>query len=173
MQSPWGSPITTAPLPKNYSDTFNTEEYEAKSSLELESYARNLKNLLMSYLQQDPFPAFLFEKLEKRLDGITSILAKRSAASHVLNKDQARQRLQELSARIDPVSVDAELPATSRAMGVGPPLKKRKFEYLDDIKKAQAELKDKEKFTINEEAEEEEESPKANSSSLFHYGCEK
>jgi len=154
-ESPFGAPgLPQQPLPKNYSDVFVPADYEHKDSVELESYARNLRNKLLEYLSQEPFPAFLFEKLERRLDGLTSILQKRSAASNVLSKEQATRRLSTLSARLDPA-----VPATSRAMGSeGPPLKKRRFGYLDDVNKSRKELQDQPNFAFNE-AEEEETTP--------------
>jgi hypothetical protein len=134
--SPFGSPSDVkAPLPRNYSDAFNPEEYECKDSIELESYARNLHNYLMGLLKQTPFPAFLFEKLEKRLDGITSILQKRSSASTALNKDTAMDRLQKLSSRIDN--------ATAIPEPTPPPLKKRRIEApcISDVKRDMDELR--------------------------------
>lgn len=108
-----GSPFGNTPpqpelkpaLPRNYADVFRPEDYECKESLELESYARNLHNYLMTLLPQNPFPAFLFDKLEKRLDGITSILQKRSAQSGAFDKDKAKERLKQLGALLAPVEV--------------------------------------------------------------------
>lgn len=134
--SPFGSPSEVKPtLQKNYGDAFNPEEYECKDSIELESYARNLHNYLMTLLKQTPFPAFLFEKLEKRLDGITSILQKRSSASTALNKDQAMSRLQAISSRIETATA---IPEPSQ-----PPLKKRRTEApcIKDVKKDMDELR--------------------------------
>lgn len=134
--SPFGSPSDVkTPLPRNYAEAFNPEDYECKDSIELESYARNLHNYLMSLLKQTPFPAFLFEKLEKRLDGITSILQKRSSASSVSNKEDAMRRLQTLSSRIDNATVQAS-PAS-------PPLKKRRIEApcISSVRKDMEELR--------------------------------
>lgn len=177
MNSPYTSPFETSrtpTLPRNYSDTFDPKEYECKDSLELESYARNLHNYLMTLLPQTPFPAFLFEKLEKRLDGITSILQKRSAAKGVLNKDQAKLRLQKLGARLDATAprivfnkdeIGEPLDVTE------PPPKKRRIEVPEFVKEIQREeaalkllkrsysgsLSQKERF--NESQAEEEETP--------------
>lgn len=104
MNSPYHSPfnVSSPPQrPKNYAEVFDPKEYECKESIELESYARNLRNYLMSLLQQEPFPAFLFEKLEKRLDGITSILMKRSVANSVLDKGKAVERMRALDRRLE------------------------------------------------------------------------
>ena len=155
-EPPFGVPaLPQQPLPKNYADEFVAADYEHKDSVELESYARNLRNKLLEYLSQKPFPAFLFEKLEKRLDGLTSILQKRSVVRSVLSAEQATKRLSILSARLDPA-----VPATSRSMGAdGPQLKKRKFGYLDDVNKSRKEQQDQPNFAFNEEEEEEEITP--------------
>ena len=154
-ESPFGAPgLPQQPLTKNYSDTFVEADYEHKDNVELESYARNIRNKLLEYCSQEPFPAFLFDKLEKRLDGLTSMLQKRSAAKGVLNKEQATKRLNELSLRLDPA-----VPATSRAMGnAGPPLKKRRFAYLDEVKASMKKPEpEPENFSFNSKDEEEEE----------------
>lgn len=134
--SPFGSPADVKqPLPRNYAEAFNPEDYECKDSIELESYARNLHNYLMGLLKQQPFPAFLFEKLEKRLDGITSILQKRSSASTALNKEAASSRLQALAAKLDSATVETE--------SLPPPVKKRRVEApcIKDVKESMAELR--------------------------------
>lgn len=155
-EPPFGTPgLPQQPLAKNYSDVFVAADYEHKDSVELESYARNLRNTLLGLLSQKPFPAFLFEKLEKRLDGLTSILAKRSVASTVLDSEKASKRLAILSARLDPT-----VPATTRSMGPdGPPLKKRRFGYLEDIDKARKEKQEQPNFSFNEEEEDENTTP--------------
>lgn len=130
------------PLPRNYSEDFNPADYECKSNIELESYARNLHNYLNSLLPQNPFPAFLFEKLEKRLDGITSILQKRCAASGALNKDKAKQRLQTLGSRLDSAVVPMPISTTRSAEDIAeerdlPPRKRARTDLCqDDIKRA-------------------------------------
>jgi len=159
-QNPFDKPVQQQ-LQRNYSDVFKAEDYECKDSLELESYARNLRNYLMGLLQQDPFPAFLFEKLEKRLDGIVSILTKRSAASNVLGKNDARARLKQLDALLNK-AVEIET-VTSQQDTPEPPLKKRRVDpmYVDEVRKSDQALKqtrDKanDKFIINDDEEEEE-----------------
>lgn len=146
--SPFGSPSQQQrpQLQKNYSEVFDPREYECKDSIELESYARNLHNYLTSLLPQTPFPAFLFEKLEKRLDGITSILQKRCAAKGVLDQDQAKKRLQALGQRLDQPDAPTALPKTfPRGMEDLPshPPKKRKMEpgYVQDVRRQSSSLK--------------------------------
>lgn len=162
--SPYQNPFDKEQKPqlqKNYSDTFNPEEYECKDSIELESYARNLRNYLMTLLQQEPFPQFLFDKLEKRLDGIVSILAKRSAASNVSNKEQARARLKALDSALNKaVEITLDSPEPQDTLEDTRPTKKRRLlpEYVKDINKARQELKDsQEKFSFNTKGDEEEE----------------
>ncbi len=165
QSSSHSSPFETFTPPqkqRNYSDIFDPKEYECKDSLELESYARNLHNYLMTLLPQTPFPAFLFEKLEKRLDGITSILQKRCAASGVLNKDQATKRLQSISDRL---AATAPKPPLYQAEGTmvdktSHPPKKRKLDFVKDIQKEAQSLrllKASYNSEDTEEAEDEEE----------------
>lgn len=170
MNGSYNSPFNVTspkPLPRNYSDVFNAEEYECKESIELESYARNLHNYLNSLLPQTPFPAFLFEKLEKRLDGITCILQKRCQDQNGMNKDKAKQRLLVLSKRLDSTSLEPPSilpPTTPIAMIDEPdhPPKKRRLEApcVQDVRKALQEQRqqraEQEKFTINDKEEEEE-----------------
>lgn len=162
--NPFDNKPQQQPLPRNYSDTFNEADYECKDSIELESYARNLRNYLMGLLQQEPFPQFLFDKLEKRLDGIVSILKKRSAASNVSNKDQARARLKALDTALNKaVNIITDSQEEPEKLDE-PPLKKRRLpehvqEVLDSKKALQ---KQKEKWSFNEDATqdvEEEETP--------------
>lgn len=122
-------------LPRNYATEFNPEDYECKDSIELESYARNLHNYLMGLLKQTPFPAHLFEKLEKRLDGISSILQKRLSASSALTKSEAEARLKKLAAKLDAATVDEPTPQ--------PPIKKRRVEApcISDVKRSMDELR--------------------------------
>lgn len=167
MNSPYNTynnPFDNKPqqpaFPRNYSDTFNEADYECKDSIELESYARNLRNYLMGLLQQDPFPAFLFEKLEKRLDGIVSILKKRSAANNVSNKQQAQARLKALDTALNKaVNIITDKEEEQEKLDE-PPLKKRRLDlpqHVKDINKARKELKEsKEKFVFNTKDEEEE-----------------
>lgn len=141
MNSPYKNPFETKgtqPLPRNYSDVFNPEDYEWKDSIELESYARNLTNYLRQLLQQTPFPAFLFEKLEKRLDGITSILEKRSLASGALDKDKAKERLLALERKITPVAV-TRMDSQEK---LEPPIKKRRLDpaYVEEVRACKNEL---------------------------------
>lgn len=165
MAHVYGSPFNTgysspkAPLPRNYSDEFNPEEYECKSSIELESYQRNLLNYLKGLLSQDPFPAALFEKLEKRVDGITSILKKRYQEKKTMNLEQAKRRLEQLSAELAPSTSTAGSESTEDTTEDTRPMKKRKIEpvYVQQVRQAMQETKNKDKFTFNEEAEEEEE----------------
>lgn len=119
------------PNTKNYSDTFVKSEYENKSSVELESYARNLANYLKTLLDQDPFPEFLFDKLEKRLDGIAEILSERKSAAGTRSKGEARNRLIEIMAKIDPFEGEDD----SR------PPKKQKQDpnYVEEVRNSQLE----------------------------------
>src|ERR1700760_542102 len=136
MESPFSSPLLTQqsyarpPLPRNYSETFNAADYEKKDSIELESYARNLHNYLQTLLPQNPFPANLFDKLEKRLDGITSILQSRSLASGVLSRDAAKKKLERLGNRLE--STAPVLPTLLTPQGMNDdkkhPAKKRKLD---------------------------------------------
>lgn len=142
MNSPYNSPFNVQspkPLPRNYSETFNAEEYECKDSIELESYSRNLRNYLMGLLQQEPFPAFLFEKLEKRLDGITCILMKRSVANPVFDKEKAKAKMRALDRRLDTIAPAIPTQTTPQGMLDEPnhPPKKRKIESpcISDVKK--------------------------------------
>lgn len=138
MNSPFNTPQRN-PLPRNYAEIFDPKDYECKDSIELESYARNLHNYMMSLLEQPRFPEFLFDKLEKRLDGVTSILQKRSAASGVFNKDKAKKRLQELSERMDNAVVPPPvfLAPGSMYLDNKQPAKKRKIESpcISEVKK--------------------------------------
>ena len=140
MNSPFSS-YKDKSLPRNYAEIFDPKDYECKDSLELESYAHNLRNYLLGLLAQKPFPEFLFNKLEKRLDGITSILQSRSSASGVLNKEQATKRMEVLSQRLDGA------PATSTSTRIdlvsSRPAKKRKIEpvYVNDVKKSMEALR--------------------------------
>lgn len=140
MNSPYQNPFETRraqPLPRNYSEEFVAADYECKDSVELESYRRNLRNYLLSLLQQDPFPTFLFDKLEKRLDGITSILEKRSAASGALTKEAAQQRLKKLDERIQAAdAMSQEKPEEER------PAKRRRIDpqYVQEVRNAKNSL---------------------------------
>lgn len=161
MNSPFGYLNNTPakPLARNYSETFDPQEYEAKDSIELESYARNLHNYLNSLLTQEPFPAFLFEKLEKRLDGITCILAKRCAASGALNKAKAKARLETLGQRLEPVSVPVDLPPTTPRSMIdvkGHPPKKRKLDCVREVKEDMDALRSLKDSYSTQEVEEEE-----------------
>lgn len=131
-QSPFGQPSQPSKpaLPKNYSEVFKEEEYECKDSIELESYARNLRNYLLTLLQQEPFPAFLFEKLEKRLDGITTILMKRSVAGKIMSKTDATAKMRALERRLDTIAINPPTETTPQGMhdDVNHPPKKRKLE---------------------------------------------
>lgn len=126
----YNSPFETQAKPvlnKNYAEVFNEEDYEGKNNIELESYSRNLHNYLKQLLPQNPFPAALFEKLETRLDGLTSMLERRYAASGVLDRTKAEERLQSISARLD--QAPAVLPPTTPKLMIDEsprPLKKRK-----------------------------------------------
>lgn len=87
--------------PKNYADTFDPASYEWRSTSDLESYARNLKNYLARLLQDDPFPAALFEKLEVRLEGIRSILQKRCQEKSGSNLEELRKKKREWLESVD------------------------------------------------------------------------
>jgi hypothetical protein len=78
--------------PKNYEDKFDIASYEWRSTTDLESYAKNLKNYLARLLQDEPFPAALFEKLEERLNGIRSILQKRCQVKTGGDLESLRQK---------------------------------------------------------------------------------
>lgn len=157
--SPWGaSPFYTPPVPeqkpKNYSDTFVASDYECKTTIDLESYARNLRNTLMGLLSQTPFPGALFDKLEQRLDGITCILQKRYAVSNVSNAEQAKVKMEAISKRLDAL---VTVPNGMDTMP-GPPLKKRKYEpCVSDVRKALEQERERPKFIINVPELEEEE----------------
>lgn len=162
--SPFGSPTpepATRSLPKNYSETFNAEDYECKTTVDLEAYARNLHNMLMDFLKQTPFPAALFNKLEVRLDGITSILQNRYRANAITTDiGTAEHRLRTLSARIAPVSIPTT--TTPQAMQDEPDHPPKKRKYSPCIKDARIALKEQrerqatqDKFIINTEEEEE------------------
>jgi len=154
--SPSGNPFNSphqqqAPLARNYAETFNAADYECKDSIELESYARNLHNYLNTLLPQKPFPAFLFEKLEKRLDGITSILQKRSLASHGLTADKAKERLRALDQRLsgstasDAISVPKITTPSGMLDEPSHPPKKRKYEApcIKDVRDALQEQRER------------------------------
>lgn len=153
-----GSPFNSSPkqtLNKNYSEVFDPAEYECKDTQDLESYRRNLHNMLMDYLKQTPFPAYLFDKLSKREEGIASILEKRYAASGVLNKEQAKKKLADLEARMNAVgTMQDENPV---------PLKKRKLDppYVEEVRTSMQQIRDLRSsgpnFIINDTTEEEEE----------------
>lgn len=144
MNSPFGAPSEPRPPPlqRNYADVFKPEDYECKDSVELESYARNLRNYMLQLLQQQPFPQFLFDKLEKRLDGITTILLKRSVANHVLDKKGAQERLNALDRRLQ--TIQPILSASTSPQGmldVNPaPLKKRKQSEPEHVQEVRREL---------------------------------
>lgn len=136
--SPFGSPsqhnYSRPPLPRNYSEIFDPAEYECKSDLDLESYARNLSNYLNKLLTETPFPAFLFEKLEKRYNGIISILKKRSAAKGVsTTAKEAEERLRRLNAELDAHS--STQPVEPDDVEDHRPTKKRKFEFNEEVKR--------------------------------------
>lgn len=163
-----GSPFNVSsrpPLPRNYSEEFNAQDYENKNSIELESYARNLHNYLNQLLTQMPFPAFLFEKLEKRLLGITSILQSRSAASGALDREKASERLQALGKKLEAATAKNEsaipLPTSivqfPDEQGL-PPRKRARVEpmYLQQVRKDVQELKALKESTSNLGVEEEE-----------------
>jgi len=152
------------PLPRNYAETFDPAQYECKDSVELESYARNLHNYLKTLLEQNPFPQFLWDKLEKRLDGITSILEKRSLASGVSNKAAAEQRLQKLSDKINATAISP--PAHTSAVGmldVNPrPTKRSRIEPMyvrqvredvDSLKALKMSYSDESTLPVEEEEE--------------------
>lgn len=140
-------------LQRNYSEIFDPTEYECKTDTELESYARNLRNYVLSLLQQTPFPAFLFDKLSKRLDGVTSLLEKRSAAKGVLTKEQALERMKEIEKRLDATSADTQEPSLPDT----PPPKRRRTEApcQDDIKRGLEEQRKRRQQREEEEEEEE------------------
>lgn len=146
---------TQKPLVKNYAEIFDPKEYECKDSLELESYGRNLHNYLKTLLEQTPFPAFLFEKLEKRLDGITSILANRSAARGVLDKRAALKRLKDLGERIDsfapvPIETGTEVEPLAKRQRVDPL-------YVQEVRKEADSLKTlRQSYSAGSREEEEE-----------------
>lgn len=160
--SPFGSPRQTqpAPLPRNYSEIFDPAEYECKTDVDLESYARNLSNYLNQLLTQQPFPAFLFDKLEKRLEGITSILKKRSTAKGVCaTKQQAEERLKRLTASLDAVSSTQPVSPEEDDLPPSPPYKKRKFEspgYVKEVQRAKDSLTLLQKSYSKDQDEEEE-----------------
>lgn len=154
--SPFGSPSqrTSQPLARNYSEVFDERDYECKSDLELESYARNLSNYLDKLLKDTPFPAFLFEKLEKRYNGILSILKRRSTAKGVsTTAGQARERLQRLNASLDALS--STQPEEPEDCEDHRPTKKPKlFEFNEEVRR---QLKDERKRKERPKGEEEEE----------------
>lgn len=154
-----GSPFHTSPrpsLPKNYADTFVAADYECKDSIELESYARNLHNYLLTLLPQEPFPQFLFDKLEKRLDGISSILQKRSKDLVLANKEKAKERLEQLAARIS----STEVPTTTGMDETrSPPIKKRRIHAPCQDEVRNSLKRHRETFSFNESQAEEEEEP--------------
>jgi len=76
----------------NYEETFDPASYSWRDTRELESYARNIKNYLARLLQDDPFPAALFEKLETRLEGIRPILQKRCQEKTGSNLEELRHK---------------------------------------------------------------------------------
>lgn len=160
--SPFGSPSSPQErrhLPKNYSEEFDPRQYECQTTVDLESYARNLHNMLMGFLKQNPFPAALFDKLEKRLDGITSILQNRYRANAITTDiGTAEHRLRTLSKRIAPALPETTTPQTMQDEPDHPP-KKRKFESpcIKDVRialKEQRERRQNENFSFNEEEEE-------------------
>lgn len=166
MNSPYNNPFANnhKPLVKNYADTFVEADYDHMSTENLESYARNLHNTLLGLLDQDPYPAALFEKLEKRHDGLLSMLKKRYAASNVsLDKKAARARL--MSAQRE---LESSRGIKEEVESLYPPKKKARMEpgYVSDVKKGMEEIKlkhssqstqpveeEEENFSINEEGE--------------------
>lgn len=163
MNSPFET-RRSQPLPRNYSEEFVAADYECKDTLELESYQRNLRNYLLSLLQQDPFPAALFDKLEKRLDGIISILEKRYAASGVsVNKKAAEEKLKALDQRLEKISAAA---SSQEKLDVypdditPPPAKRQRKDpgYVEEVRKAKDQHKKlKKTFSFNRSQMEEEE----------------
>lgn len=155
--SPFGSPRQPLQqhLPKNYTEVFDERDYECKSDIELESYARNLSNYLNRLLTDMPFPAVLFEKLETRLNGILSMLKKRCAARGVsTTKQAAEERLKRMTASLDAVSTTQPLSPEPEDCEDHRPAKKRKFEFNAEIRR---ELKAERVRKANQEKEEEEE----------------
>ncbi len=139
MNSPFGSPSPSqqsGPAPRNYAEVFDPRDYEGKSDIELESYARNLHNYIKTLLPQNPFPAILFDKLEKRLDGITSMLTKRYAAKGVLNRTQAKDRWEKLGQRLDAFAAEEPelLERPSKRQRVEPPCQKEVREELEALR---------------------------------------
>lgn len=167
MNSPsnsWSSPFETyqkpPPLPRNYSEVFDPADYECKSNIELESYARNLHNTLINLLPQKPFPAALFDKLEKRFDGLTSMLTKRCAASGVCtDPTTARLRLSKIAERLDK-AVPAMPSLSTPSLMIDEEDHHTKRTRVDpdsvlEVRKAMVANKRKQdNFSFNEEAEE-------------------
>lgn len=160
--SPFGSPSQPQqqPLQRNYSEIFDPKQYECKTDIELESYARNLSNYLDKLLKDTPFPAFLFEKLEKRYNGILCMLKKRSAAKSVsVTPTAARQRLIKLNASLDalsstqPVEPEEDYDCEDHR----PPKKQRLFEFNEEVRRQLKEDRKRKERPKGEEEEEEEE----------------
>lgn len=157
----WSSPFSPNPSqpqqqyqPRNYAEVFDERDYQCKTDIELESYARNLSNYLDKLLKDTPFPAFLFEKLEKRYNGILSILKKRSAAKGVsTTAGQARERLQRLNASLDALS-STQPTEPDDCEDHRPPKKQRLFEFNEEVRR---QLKDERKRKERPKGEEEEE----------------
>lgn len=153
-QPPFGSPKQQAQpqLAKNYTEIFDERDYECKTDIELESYARNLSNYLNRLLTEMPFPAVLFDKLESRLNGILSMLKKRCAAKGVsTTKHSAEERLKRITASLDAISTTQ--PSSPDDAEDHRPAKKRKFEFNEEVRR---ELRAERERKAKDQAEEEE-----------------
>lgn len=157
MHSPYNNPFDARKpqgLPKNYREEFKEEDYEHMSTEEIESYARNLKNTLLGLLDQDPWPAALFDKLEKRHNGLLSMLKKRYAASSVsTNKQDARQRLLKAQEELDAYATTKREEVESM-----PPKKKQKLpEFIQEVRRSMKEASLKNSSQSTQPVDEEEE----------------
>lgn len=163
-QSPFGSPRQQAPPPlsRNYAEIFDPKDYECKSDLELESYARNLSNYLDKLLKDQPFPAFLFEKLETRFNGILSMLKSRSAAKGVsTTKHSAQERLKRLNASLDALSSTQPASPDDDVEDHRPLKKVRTFQFNEEIRQEMKEEKKRKRSLFPSTKDEEEEEDEA------------
>lgn len=150
LGQPAHNPFATAQpvYSKNYSEEFKEADYEGKTTVDIESYVRNLQGKLTEYLKEEIFPAALYDRLEKRQTGLISMLKKRYLASGVSTRNQARARLELQEEFLSTMGVTATpSPSDTFASSIEPttPLKKRRLNApcQDDVKKG---LEEQRKF---------------------------
>lgn len=96
-QPPYNGPAPRQ-LPVCYDETWKPELYRHKTPEELAFWAKCLKTKMTGYLEIDPFPADLFEKLEKRLNAIKAEIDRRRKESGKPTTAAALKRAREMVA---------------------------------------------------------------------------